>query len=96
MGGNRNEWFESGRVQVDKMSEHTDSCFMCTFQECDSCDCVIPGKSGYESEEDRNFDDNGYDGWKPCKYYLAWDNAIYILTKHVENKAAALRKPEEK
>ena len=28
-----------------------------------------------KSEEDRNFDDNGLDAYKPCKYYLTWDPA---------------------
>ena len=68
------------------MSDHADSCFMCAFQECDSCDCLIPEKSGYESEEERNFDDNGYDGWKPCKYYLTWEKAIGILADACKNR----------
>jgi hypothetical protein len=71
------------------MTEHTDSCSWpnaCVFLEGDSHDCVISEKSGYESEELRNFDDNGYDGWRPCKYYLTWEDAIKALTDHIEGK----------
>lgn len=67
---------------------YTDSCTypkQCTFIEFDSCDCVIHEHSGYESEEERNYaDENGYDAYKPCKYYLNWEKAIEILIDHVD------------
>jgi hypothetical protein len=74
------------------MTEHTDSCtwpYPCVFLEDETCDCTINGKTGYKDEIDRNYaDEQGLDAYKPCKYYLGWDNAIHILTKHIENKAA--------
>ena len=65
---------------------HTDNCFECWFQECDSCDCIIPEHSGYEDEDSRNFDNNGYDGWLPCKYYTKWEDAINILISHINHE----------
>jgi len=70
------------------MTEHADSCSWpepCAFLECDSCYCLIPEKSGYNDEAERNYpDDKGLDAYKPCKYYLNWEKAIDILAKDCE------------
>jgi len=72
------------------MSEHTDSCSWpdpCAFLERDSSNCLIPDKSGYTCDENRNYaDDRGMDAWKPCKYYLTWENALEILSDACENR----------
>ena len=72
------------------MADHCDSCSWpcsCTFLEYDSDNCVIPEKSGYKSEEERNYaDEHGYDAWKPCKYYRTWEQAIKILIDHIERE----------
>jgi hypothetical protein len=80
----------SSRVIGDTMIKHTDSCYGCYFQECNSDNCVIPAKSGYESEKFRNYDDNGYDAWYPCAYYIKWGPAIDVLAKYCEDRAMEL------
>jgi Lar family restriction alleviation protein len=67
-----------------KMINHIKDCSYCTFQEFDSCNCLISEKSGYEFEEERNFNDDGYDGWLPCRYYLKWEDAIDILIRYID------------
>lgn len=77
------------------MADHCDSCTWprpCVFVEYDSDNCVIPEKSGYKSEEDRNYaDENGYDAYKPCKYYRSWEQAaIENLIDRIEREQIPL------
>mgnify|MGYP001470873891 CR=1 FL=1 len=77
------------------MSEHTDSCSWpahCAFLESESCDCLIPHKSGYKDEIERNYaDGQGLDAYKPCKYYLTWEQAIEILSNACETRSEAIK-----
>lgn len=69
------------------MIKHTDHCWHCCVQKCDSCDCLISSRSGYESEYDRNYaDPEGLDAYRPCKYYVKWEEAIEVLEKHCEGR----------
>lgn len=74
------------------MTEHTDSCihpYPCVFLEDETLYCAIRDITGYINEIDREYvNEEGLGAYKPCKYYLGWNNAIDILTKHIENKAA--------
>lgn len=70
------------------MKLHTDSCTwpeQCIFIEYESCNCMIPEKSGFESEEDRNYADaEGLDAYKPCMYYIKWHEGLDVITDYID------------
>jgi hypothetical protein len=46
---------------------------------------MIPEKSGFESEEDRNYADaEGLDAYKPCMYYIKWHEGLDVITDYID------------